>query len=144
MPRKPNNSCGRVVDGNLPDYNVGKCIDNVITLAKLTNIQNYFPWVGLEDFHYYHIKCPFSTESNMHYAKDMDRNSPTYFESVNVEGSAVSHTSTSGIMIRFSRGSKHGWLCVDPNCPYYKGTASGTTTSGNINFDSSGIPYFYI
>jgi len=141
MPRKPNNSCGRVVDGNLPDYNTKECVSSVINLS---NIQTYFPWVGLEDFHYYHIKCPFSTEAGMHYVRDPDINSSTYFMTVDVEGSAASHTSTGGLMIRFSRGSKYGWLCVDPNCPYYKGTAGGTTVSGHISFDSTGIPYFYI
>lgn len=145
MPRYPRNTCGRgITNGNLPTYKTKECVSTAIDEAALTQIQSYFPWVGIEDFHYYHVKCPFSTEAGVHFVKDSNPGSSTYFWAVDVEGSAVSHTVTSGFMIRFSRGSKHGWLCVDPNCPYYNGIASGTTISGNVAFNNSGVPYFYI
>jgi hypothetical protein len=145
MPRYPRSTCGRgIIDGNLPTYKTKECVSTVISTADLSQIRAYFPWVGIEDFHYYHIKCPFSTEAGMHFVRDSNPTSPTYFWAVDVEGSAVSHTVTSGIMIRFSRGSKHGWLCVDPNCPYYNGNGAGTTISGNVTFNTSGVPYFYI
>lgn len=146
MPRYPRNTCGRgITNGNLPEYKTKECVSTVIPETTITGVINsHFPWVGIEDFHYHHIKCPFSTEAGVHLVKDKDRSSPTYFMAVDVESSAVSHTVTSGFMIRFSRGSKHGWLCVDPNCPYYNGIASGTTISGGVAFNSSGTPYFYI
>lgn len=145
MPRYPRNTCGRgITNGNLPQYKIKECVSTVISGPALTQIQAYFPWVGIEDFHYYHIKCPFSTEAGMHLVKDKNHSSPTYFWAVDVESSATSHTVTSGLMIRFSRGSKHGWLCVDPNCSYYNGIASGTTISGNVVFNTIGDPYFYI
>ena len=145
MPRYPISTCGRgIVDCNLPTHKTKECVSTVISDSDLATIRNHFPWVGIEDFHYYHIKCPFSTEAGMHLVRNPYKNSPTYFQAVDVEGSATNHTVTSGIMIRFSRGSKHGWLCVDPNCPYYNGSATGTTLSGSVTFDTSGIPYFYI
>ena len=145
MPRYPRNTCGRgITNGNLPQYKTEECISTVITDAALSGIRVHFPWVGIEDFHYHHIKCPFSTEAGMHLVKNTDRSSPTYFMAVNVLGSAISHTVTSGFMIRHSKGSKHGWLCVDPTCPYYNGVASGTTISGSVVFNTSGSPYFYI
>ena len=49
--------------------------------------------------------------------------------------SLSSHTAASGIMVRWSRNAKYGWLCVDDNCSYYSGTASGITASG--------VRYFY-
>ena len=143
MPRNPRQKCsqnwteryGTTISGNLPQYKTKECVSNVITVSGLAQIQTYFPWVGIEDFHYYHIKCPYSTESTIHYIMDRNPASSTYWQSIDVSSEAISHTVTSGFMIRYSRGSKHGWLCVDPNCPYYLGTASGSLR---------GRPYFYI
>lgn len=125
MPRNPVEKCsitfeeryGTTLSGNLSSHKTKVCIENTIDLAT---IQAKFPWVGIEDFHFYHMKCPYSSEAFIHYVKDTDPNSPTYWQMVEVAPANItSHTSTSGIMIRHSRGSKHGWLCVDPACPYY-------------------------
>jgi len=145
MPKFPSNTCrSYIVRYNLPTYKTKDCVSTVVTDSNLSQIKIDFPWVGIEDFHYYHIRCPFSTQSGMHYVKDTDLTSSTYFMTVDVGESLTDHTLTSGLMIRFSRGSKHGWLCVDPNCPYYSGTASGTTASGTKIFTTAGNPYFYI
>ncbi len=139
MPRNPKDKCdttweekyGTDLNGNLPQHKTKECVDDVIDLIT---IQSTFPWVSLADFHYHHFKCPYSIESNVHFIKDTDRNSFTYWQNKNVFTEAAAHVATGGLMIRFNRGSKYGWLCVDPECPYYKGTVSGST---------GGIPYFY-
>jgi hypothetical protein len=143
MPRDPRQKCNRswedlygtTASGNLPQYKTKECVSSVITELALNYIQGYFPWVGIEDFHYHHIKCPYSTEAGIHMVMDRNIGSPTYWQGIDVSSETLSHTTTSGFMIRFSRGSKHGWLCVDPNCPYYQGTVSGSI---------KGRPYFYI
>ena len=145
MPKFPSNTCGSyITKGNLPTYKTKECVSSVVTSSNLSQIKSYFPWIGIEDFHYFHIKCPFSIQSKMHYVKDTDLGSSTYFMTVDVGESLTDHTLTSGLMVRHSRGSNHGWLCVDPNCPYYGGTASGTTLSGTKVFTTAGNPYFYI
>ena len=139
MPRNPveKNSVdwearyGTTISGNLPKYKTKECVSDIITNTALSGIQVNFPWVTISDFHYYHFKCPYSTEAKTHFVRDTDRQSDTYWQMVTISGSPVSHTTTSGLMIRFSRGSKHGWLCVDPICPYYNDPANG------------GLPYFY-
>ena len=73
------------------------------------------------DFRFYHIKCHYSTESDINQIVDKNKLSPTYGEWVDVSSTA-SHTVTSGIMIKFNRGSRYGWLCVDDACPYYQDT----------------------
>ena len=57
MPRYPRNTCGRgITNGNLPQYKTKVCVSTVIDGAALAQIQAHFPWVGIEDFHYHHIK----------------------------------------------------------------------------------------
>jgi len=136
MPRNPADRCnvswesrfGTTAIGNLPQYKVNTCIASTVDINA---VQASAPWVSLDDFHYYHIKCPYSTESTMHLVRSTVGG---VWQTIDVESEAEDHTSTSGIMIRYARGSKYGWLCVDPVCPYYKGTVSGTTTSGNRYF----------
>jgi hypothetical protein len=142
MPRNPRDRCdvswstrygtASGTEGNLPTHKTKECVSEVVTLS---GVQAEFPWVTIADFHYYHIKCPYSTESPIHYRRDINRGSATYWQNIDVSAEAITHPTTSGIMIRHSRGSKYGWLCVDPDCPYYKGTASGSV---------GGSPYFYI
>jgi hypothetical protein len=137
MPRNPKDRCdlsweqrfGTTVAGNLPQYKINTCIKDTVNIAT---VQIEAPWVSLDDFHYHHIKCPYSTESSNHVI--IRRVIGSDWQTVDVENEAVNHTATSGIMIKHSRGSKYGWLCVDPECPYYNGTVSGTTTSGTWYF----------
>jgi hypothetical protein len=137
MPRNPKDRCnlswqqrfGTTAIGNLPQYKINTCIEDTI---DITTVQVEAPWVSLDDFHYHHIKCPYSTESSNHIVRNNN------WQFIDVESEAVSHTSTSGIMIKYSRGSKYGYLCVDPECPYYNGTV---TTSGIVT--TSGSRYFY-
>lgn len=132
MPRNPTDKCnlsweqifGTTATGNLPQYKTNTCIEDAI---DINTVQIKAPWVNLDDFHYHHIKCPYSIESSNHIIR---RN----WQFIDVENEAVNHTATSGIMIRYNRGSKYGYLCVDPECPYYNATVSGTTTSGTWYF----------
>ena len=126
MPRNPVEKCditfedryGTTTSGNLPTHRTKVCIENTIDIS---GVQAEFPWVNISDFHFYHMKCPYSNESVVNYVKDIDPNSSTYWQMVEiVPASRGDHTTTSGIMIRHSRGSKHGWMCVDPDCPYYQ------------------------
>lgn len=139
MPRDPRDRCsigwndryGTTWSGNLPRHKTKECVEDAIDLPT---IQAEFPWVGIEDFHFYHFKCPYATEASIHLRRDVSRSSLTYWQHINVANEAAAHAATSGIMIKYNRGSKYGWLCVDPECPYYKGTVSGST---------GGIPYFH-
>lgn len=139
MPRDPRDRCdvswedrvGTTASGNLPQYIVGQCVEDVIDIVA---VQAVTPWVELSDFHFYHVKCPYSTETLWHFVLDTNPTSLTYWEAINVAGEVASHTSTGGFMIRHTRGSKNGWLCVDPACPVFLGTASGSY---------SGMRYFY-
>jgi len=125
MPRNPidiqHTTCsgglGTNTPGNLPQYLVN---DNVcfVDLSLIT-----YPGVRKSDFRFYHQKCPYSTQAGLHLVRDIDYNSPTYFELKALQPSDIAdHNVTFGIMIRESRGSKYGWLCVDDNCPYYVNT----------------------
>lgn len=135
MPRNPKEKCSvpwhvrygtaSGVEGNLPEWKRTDCIGSKVDLAA---VQAEFPWVSIFDFHYYHMKCPYASEAELHYVRDIDKTSSDYWKR-NVLVSHVPHTTTSGMMIRQSRGSRHGWLCVDPDCPYYI---------------SNGRPYFQI
>jgi len=133
MPRNPKDRCnlsweqrfGTTAIGNLPQYKINTCIEDTI---DINTVQIEAPWVSLDDFHYHHIKCPYSIEASNHMVKGIN------WQFVDVESEAVSHTATSGIMIRYARGSKYGYLCVDPECPYYNGTVSGTTVGGTWYF----------
>jgi len=143
MPRNPNDRCdvtweeryGTTYSGNLPQYKRTECIEDTVTLSG--GVWNAFPWVTYYDFHYHHIKCPYSTESTTHYVRNTNRGDPNYWklEEVMPPEDIVNHVNTGGMMIRYSRGSKHGWLCVDPVCKYYLGTAAESP---------GGVPYFYI
>jgi hypothetical protein len=74
-------------------------------------------------FRFYHVNCIYAVESEIHQYTDRSPLSPTFGQTVTLSGSELDyHTVTSGIMIRYVRGSKHGWLCVDDNCPYYLNT----------------------
>jgi len=144
MPRNPRNRCNvswsqrygtaSGVDGNLPEYKRTECIEDKVTLAG--GVWNAFPWVKYTDFHYHHIKCPYSNEADTHYVRNTTSSGDNYWtlEEVMPED-RVNHVNTDGMMIRYSRGSKYGWLCVDPVCKYYLGTATGSPGS---------IPYFYV
>ena len=126
MPRNPVDKCnitwenryGTTISGNLSQYNRTKCIEDIIDLDTVHS--GGADWVTIYDFHYYHIKCPYSNEAEVHYVLNTDRNSPNFWkvEEVPVSGRA-DHTATSGIMIRHVKGNKYGWLCVDPNCPFF-------------------------
>jgi hypothetical protein len=127
MPRKPTEICevtweeryGTTTSGNLPTHKTKECISDTVDINV---VRAEFPWVREDygNFKYYHFKCPYATEAEIHYARNNDRNDPNYwnFELV-MPINRASHTATGGLMIKHSRGSKHGWLCVDPVCPYY-------------------------
>lgn len=127
MPRKPGTRCnltwenthGTTVSGNLPQYKVGQNNCSV-DLNAIT-----YPEVKLSDFHYHHIKCPYSTQADSHYIRNMDKTSLNYFKMEDVSSGPLGltdHTATNGIMIKESRGHIHGWLCVQDDCPYYIST----------------------
>jgi hypothetical protein len=122
MPRKPGQRCslsweqrvGTTLVGNLPQYKANQNLCNV----NLSNIT--YPGLRASDFSVYHKKCPYASESFHHRVLDTDPSSPTYWTVVDLIGGEItSHADTKGIMVRESRGSKHGWLCVDDNCYYY-------------------------
>ena len=126
MPRNPVEKCdttfedryGSTTPGNLPTDKTKVCIENTITIS---GVQAEFPWVTINDFHFYHLKCPYSNEATINYVRDIDTASATYWQMLEVApASRGNHTTTSGFMIKHSKGSKHGWLCVDPDCPYYQ------------------------
>jgi hypothetical protein len=126
MPRNPVEKCditfedryGSTTPGNLPTHKTKVCIENTINISA---IQAEFPWVSINDFHFYHMKCPYSNEATINYVRDIDKASATYWQMLEVApASRGNHTTTSGLMIKYSKGSKHGWLCVDPDCPYYQ------------------------
>jgi hypothetical protein len=136
MPRNPVEKCnvtwenryGTQHTGNLPQFIANEPWCNIdIDLITM-------PGITLTDFHFHHIKCPYSTQSAVNYVRDSEIGSPTYWEMVPTSGSLADHTATSGIMVRWSRGAKHGHLCVDDACPYYLGTASGIPYSGTRYF----------
>lgn len=117
---------GTTFNGNLPQY---KPDDNPcgINIDAVT-----MPGVTLADFHYYHIKCPYATQADYHYVRNTNPFDANYMQLEQISsGEQTSHTVTSGVMIRYNRGSKYGWLCVDDSCYYY------TTVS-------PGSRYFYI
>lgn len=142
MPRRP--GCINVLgaDGNLPRYKVNDNPCN-IDITKVT-----MPGVTLNNFKEYHIRCPFDTAPSDLYEAHLVRNtnpsSANYwnFEVAVPPHQRAGHTTTSGIMIRWSRGSKHGWLCVDDECPYHKGI---TVTYSGIDavISKPGDRYFY-
>lgn len=142
MPRNPNDRINTTKEnGNLPQYKVGDNNCNIdmsqITMSDIT----------LNNFREYHIKCPFSTSSygidSMHLVRNSNMTSAYYWNKLVVpEGQRSNHTVTSGIMAKWNRGSKYGWLCVDDNCSYYSGLT--VTYSGEAAVVSNpGDRYFY-
>ena len=77
------------------------------------------PGVRVSDFRVYHMICPFHTEpvgiDALHLVRNTNPFSSNYwnYEVTVPPGQRSDHTATNGIMIRWSRGSKYGWLCVD-------------------------------
>ena len=130
MPRNPIEKCeatwhdqyGTTVSGWFPTHKTKECIEDTIDASALATIQAEFPWIRSDygDFKYYHFKCPYADEAEINYVRNIDRSDPNYwkFELV-MPADRAAHTSTGGMMIRHTRVSKHGWLCVDPVCPYY-------------------------
>ncbi|MHA2218191.1 MAG: hypothetical protein ACXACY_19820 [Candidatus Hodarchaeales archaeon] len=127
MPRNPATKCditfedryGSTTSGNLSTHKTKVCVSNAVDLQTIQ--AEFGTWITIADFHYYHIKCPYSTQADYNFVLDIDPSSATYWQPLAVPGgSQTDHTSTSGIMIRHSRGSKYGWLCVDPACQYYQ------------------------
>ena len=122
MPRLRSEKCsvswedryGTTQSGNLPQYRTNENPCGVV-MSGIT-----MPGVSISDFHYHHIKCPYSTQADIHYVRDNDPFSPTYGQILTLSGGALTdHATTSGLMIKHNRGSKYGWLCVDDNCYYY-------------------------
>lgn len=112
---------GTTADGNLsqhkPDENPCGVDIDAVTMHGVT----------LADFHYYHIKCPYSTQADYHYVRNMNPFDANYMQLEQIDlGEQTSHTVTSGVMIRYNRGSKYGWLCVDDGCYYYTTVFSGS------------------
>ena len=121
---------GTTISGNLPQYKPEQNPFN-IDISQII-----MPGVSIEDFRPCHMTCPYSTQSDYHYVRDDNPFSSTYRQLCEIsDDDLVDHTVTSGIMIRYNRGSKYGYLCVDPNCPYYQGTVSGI---------EGGSWYFYV
>ncbi len=142
MPRNPIEKCevtwedqyGTTSSGNLPTHKTKECVEDVVDLPT---IQATFSWIDISDFHFYHIKCPFSDEADFNYIRNIIIGSANYWQmELVLPADRVNHVNTGGMMIKYSRGSKHGWLCVDPVCKYYL----GTTALGSV---TSGLNYFY-
>jgi len=116
---------GTTCSGNLPEYKPDENLCN-INMGGIT-----MPGVTLDDFHYYHIKCPYSTQAAQGgtntYVIDVNPFSPTYRQMILVGISELTnHSDTQGIMIRYNRGSKYGHLCPDDNCYYYTTVSIGS------------------
>lgn len=135
MPRDPKDRCriiqergwkaiyGTTHSGNLPQYKVNQGCSDAIDMSKIT-----IPWVKIDDFHYYHTKCPYSTQaSGNNYVRITDPLDPNYltYSGLGLD-QLTDHEATGGAMIKCSRGSKRGWLCVDDNCYYYSTVCSGS------------------
>ena len=123
MPRNKNYKCpsswqlGTTASGNLPQFKVGQNLCEV-NIAGIT-----YPDITVSDFRVYHIKCPYSSQAEQHYVRDIDINSPTYWQQQELDsGDLADHQDTKGIMVVEHRGPKHGFLCVDDACPYYIST----------------------
>lgn len=143
MPKNPNN-CYDVVlsSGNLPKYKVNDNNCN-IDISKIT-----MNGVTLNKFRYHHMRCPFDSNpvgiDELHMVRNTNPFSSNYwnFEITIPPSQRAYHTTTSGIMAKWSRGSKHGWLCVDDECPYYKGIIV-TYNGVDVIISKPGDRYFY-
>jgi hypothetical protein len=117
---------GTTQSGNLPHYRQPEENPCNIDMSKIT-----MPEVTLKDFHYYHIKCPYSTQAaqggKQTYVRDVNPLSDTYMQMLLVGILELTdHTATKGVMIKCSRGSRYGWTCVDDECYYYTTVSSGS------------------
>ncbi len=110
---------GTTRSGNLPEYKVGNNPCGVDVGALDPALVSDLDITG-SDFRYYHIRCFYSTDSDINSVVDLNPLSPTFGQTQAVSPS--DHTVTSGIMIKYNRGSKYGWLCVDDACTYYQDT----------------------
>jgi len=111
---------GTTASGNLSQYKVhdNPCGVDIESLnPQLVEDLN----INDGSFRYYNMKCIYDSESGIHTYIDKNVLSPTFGQPITVSGLAL-HTVTSGIMVRYNRGSKYGWLCVDDACPYYINT----------------------
>lgn len=143
MPRNPKDrGCPIGSSGNLPQYKASQDVCYV-DMSGIT-----MPGIRRSHFKEYHIRCPFDTYppgiDAAHLVRNENPNSSNYwnFEVAVPPDQRATHTTTSGIMARWSRGSKHGWLCVDDNCPYHSGIT--VTYSGeDVVISEPGDRYFY-
>lgn len=143
MPRSYTDRCnktweelyGTTASGNLPQYKRFDCIEEVVDLDAMHLADPTLAWVDIRYFHYYHMKCPYGDYTTLSGVISGSLNwaqttvSGQRVRQLVEESDRSEHIYTGGMMIRYSRGSAHGWLCVDPNCPYY-----------HVN----GMRYFYI
>lgn len=122
MPRNPldkkndtwENCIGTLNLYNLPEYKVH---DNLCGI-NIDNITH--PGVTINSFRVFHKKCPYSIQSNVHKVRNLNVLDPNYFKMEELDPAVFTdHSDTNGVMIRESRGSIHGNLCVDNNCYYY-------------------------
>jgi len=143
MPRNPND-CVDVLgpDGNLPQYKVGDNNCN-IDMAGIT-----MPGITINNFREYHTRCPFDINpkglDDAHLVRNMNRFSVNYwrFEVTIPPGQRAQHTTTSGVMAKWSRGSKYGWVCADDVCPYHGGITV-TDEGEEAVISIPGERYFY-
>lgn len=142
MPRRP--GCVDVLgsDGNLPQY---KAIENLcdVDVSKIT-----VSGITRGHFKVYHVRCPFDVSpvdmDEAHLVRNTNPFSANYwnFEVAVPPHQRAYHTTTNGVMVRWQRGSKYGWLCVDDACPYYSGIT--VTYSGvDVVVSQPGDRYFY-
>ena len=116
-------------NGNLPKF---KAHDNWCNIPEplqygtTAGTATVMPGVKISDFRAYHIECPYSESALVNFVREatVSEGALTYNMRELTAGELSVHTATSGTMIRETRGSKHGWLCVDNNCSYYISTGN--------------------
>lgn len=116
-----NNAYGTTAVGNIGQFVVGKCIEDIVDINTISS-QPGLDWIRISDFRFYHIRCPYYTDTGFHFVPTGTViNGNRGFRELTT-GELGSHTASSGIMIRYARSSVYGWLCVDPACPHYIST----------------------
>jgi len=133
MPRNLRDRCslswesrfGTTTSGNLPQYKPDENPCN-IDIEAIT-----MPGIALDDFHFYHVKCPYSTQAAnggvQTYVRDGRPLSDTYMQMIPVGiNELTNHSATQGVMVRYGRVSKYGYLCVDDACYYHTTIVSGS------------------